>query len=83
MGFCTCGRHQYRVPRGGYNQGKGRQDKAAQASLQRYRGGTYSDGGEDVLQPVHKSDQTRVVDVDAVTLLAWDPRPHPQMPLEH
>jgi hypothetical protein len=75
------------VPRGGYNKGKGRQDKAAQTSLQRYRGGTYSDGGENVLQPVHKSDQTRVVDIDAVTLLAlalaWDPRPHPQMPLEH
>ena len=66
------------MPRGGCNKGEGRRDKAAQAGLQRHRGGTYSDGGEDVLQPVHESDQTRVVDVDAVTLLAlalaWDPQ---------
>ena len=60
-----------------------RQDKAARARLRYCRRCTYSDCGEDILQLVHECDQTRVVDVDAVTLLALNPRPLPQMPLEH
>jgi len=60
-----------------------RQDNATQAHARCCRGHTYSDCGEDILQLVHKGDKGRVVDVDAVTLLALDPSPHPQMPLEH
>ena len=60
-----------------------RRDKAARARLRYCRRCTYSDCGEDILQLVHECDQTRVVDVDAVTLLALNPRPLPQMPLEH
>jgi hypothetical protein len=56
---------------------------AAQAHPRRARFVTYADCCEDILQLVHEGDQARVVDVDAVTLLAFHPRPHPQMPLEH
>lgn len=52
MGFWTWARHQLLV---------------VECSRGRYRrGGTYADGGEDILELVDEGNEPRVIDVDAV-----------------
>jgi hypothetical protein len=80
MGFCTWDRHQQVYAA---IQARCGLEMRAQTQVQCCRVTTYSDCCEDILQLVHEGNQARVIDVDAVILLAFHPRPHPQVPLEH